>query len=186
MSTSARQSLPEYVEQLKVGGGLWRRLLLQLLFRLTAKGHLRLGMNIQKMRQRQEALDRRMTPVDLSTRRRAAETGDFKAEWVEAMDLRPERVILYLHGGAFMFRFPRTHARMAGQWCKAFNARALMVDYRLAPEHRWPAVFRQAISWSPATQPEATSRWHCCTGSRLQASRCPPARSCCHLLSTSP
>lgn len=139
MSTSIRTALPAYVEQLRVGGGFWRRLLLQLLFRLTAKGHLRLGMNIRKMRERQEALDRRMTPVDFNTRRRAAESADFQAEWVEAMDLQPERVILYLHGGAFMFRFPRTHARIAGEWCKAFNARALMVDYRLAPEHRWPA-----------------------------------------------
>ena len=139
MSTPTRHALPEYVEQLKVAGGFWRRLLLQLLFRLTAKGRLHQGMNIQKMRQQQEALDIRMTPVDFSTRRRAADASDFQAEWVEAMDLQPERVILYLHGGAFMFRFPRTHARLAGQWCKAFNARALMVDYRLAPEHRWPA-----------------------------------------------
>lgn len=134
------QQLPAYVERLKVAGGFWQRLLLQLLFRLTSKGNLRLGMNVQKMRRQQEALDVRLTPFDLSTRRRAADTREFSAVWVEAMDLQPERVILYLHGGAFMFRFPRAHARMAGEWCKALNARALMLDYRLAPEHRWPAA----------------------------------------------
>lgn len=134
------QQLPGYVERLKVAGGFWQRLLLQLLFRLTSKGNLRLGMNVQKMRRQQEALDVRLTPFDLSTRRRAADTREFSAVWVEATDLQPERVILYLHGGAFMFRFPRAHARMAGEWCKALNARALMLDYRLAPEHRWPAA----------------------------------------------
>ena len=139
MTRKPAMALPSYVEQFKVAGGFWRRLFLQLLFRLAAKGHLSLGMNIRKMRQQQEALDTRLTPVDLSTRRRAAETSEFQAEWVEAMDAQPERVILYLHGGAFMFRFPRTHARLSGEWCKAFKARALMVDYRLAPEHRWPA-----------------------------------------------
>ncbi|MBF7729926.1 alpha/beta hydrolase [Pseudomonas sp. N040] len=139
MSRKTSQPLPAYVEQLRIAGGFWKRLFLQLLFRLAAKGNLGLGMNIGKMRRQQEALDVRLTPVDFSTRRRSAEAGEFDAEWVEAMDLRPERVILYLHGGAFMFRFPRTHARLAGEWCKAFNARALMVDYRLAPEHRWPA-----------------------------------------------
>ena len=139
MSHKEHRQLPDYVELLRVAGGFWRRLFLQVLFRLTAKGNLRQGMNIEKMRRQQEALDIRLTPADFSTRRRAAETTDFQAEWVEALDLQPERVILYLHGGAFMFRFPRTHARMAGDWCKALNARALMVDYRLAPEHRWPA-----------------------------------------------
>ena len=139
MSQKDHQPLPDYVERLQIAGGFWLRLFLQILFRLAAKGNLRLGMNIQKKRQQQEALDIRLTPPDFSTRRRAAETDAFQAEWVEAMNLKPERVILYLHGGAFMFRFPRTHARMAGEWCKAFNARALMVDYRLAPEHRWPA-----------------------------------------------
>ncbi|SDU30154.1 Acetyl esterase/lipase [Pseudomonas pohangensis] len=139
MSHKDNRQLPVYVERLKVAGGFWRRLFLQILFRLAAKGNLRLGMNIQKMRRQQEALDVRMTPADFSTRRRAAETDEFQAEWVEAPDLQPQRVILYLHGGAFMFRFPRTHARLAGDWCKALNARALMVDYRLAPEHRWPA-----------------------------------------------
>ena len=139
MSQKDHQPLPDYVERLQIAGGFWLRLFLQILFRLAAKGNLRLGMNIQKKRQQQEALDIRLTPPDFSTRRRAAEADAFQAEWVEAMDLKPERVILYLHGGAFMFRFPRTHARMAGEWCKAFNARALMVDYRLAPEHRWPA-----------------------------------------------
>lgn len=140
MSRNAHQQLPAYVEQLRVTGGFWRRLFLQVLFRLAAKGNLRLGMNIQKMRRQQEALDVRLSPVDLSIRRKSADTHEFQAEWIEPLEsLQPERVILYLHGGAFMFRFPRTHARLAGQWCKALNARALMVDYRLAPEHRWPA-----------------------------------------------
>ena len=52
---------------------------------------------------------------------------------------RPERVILYLHGGSFVFRFPNAHAVLAARLCRRLGARALIPDYRLAPENPFPA-----------------------------------------------
>ncbi len=60
--------------------------------------------------------------------------------WLETAESRPERVLLFIHGGAFMLRYPRTHAAMVAPWCRSLGMRAFMVEYRLAPEHPFPAA----------------------------------------------
>jgi len=62
------------------------------------------------------------------------------SEWIEVPETHPDRVFLYFHGGAFIFRFPALHAGMVASWCRRLGARALMVDYRLAPEYPYPAA----------------------------------------------
>ncbi len=61
-------------------------------------------------------------------------------EWITAPETRAERVVLYLHGGSFAFRFPTAHASLAARLCRRLGARALIPDYRLAPEHPFPAA----------------------------------------------
>lgn len=150
--------LASYVQSFKVAGGFWNRLGLNLLFRVAFKGRLNFKSNIGKMRRQQQALDVRLNPDDGVIVRSNVEAQSFAAHWLQAAGAKPERVILYVHGGAFLFSTPRTHGRMVGQWCKALNARALMVDYRLAPEHRWPASIddcHAAYSWLLASGIEA-------------------------------
>jgi epsilon-lactone hydrolase len=53
---------------------------------------------------------------------------------------RPDRILFYLHGGSFTFRFPNAHAAFAAQLCRRLRARALIPDYRLAPAHPYPAA----------------------------------------------
>jgi acetyl esterase/lipase len=55
-------------------------------------------------------------------------------------------VILYLHGGGFMFSTPRLHARLAARLCQILSARAVMPDYRLAPEHPLPAAHEDCFT----------------------------------------
>ncbi|WP_299065959.1 alpha/beta hydrolase fold domain-containing protein, partial [Accumulibacter sp.] len=62
------------------------------------------------------------------------------AEWIALPDSRHERVMLYLHGGSFAFRFPNAHAALVSRLCRRLGARALLPDYRLAPEHPFPAA----------------------------------------------
>jgi acetyl esterase/lipase len=47
-------------------------------------------------------------------------------------------VLLFFHGGAFTCGSPETHARFAVQLGRRIGARALLVDYRLSPEHLFP------------------------------------------------
>jgi len=51
-------------------------------------------------------------------------------------------VILYIHGGAFIFGSPRTHAAMLARLCHFAKARAVLPTYRRAPEHPFPAALQ--------------------------------------------
>ncbi|NVK40244.1 MAG: alpha/beta hydrolase [Oceanospirillaceae bacterium] len=50
------------------------------------------------------------------------------------------RTLLYLHGGGFCAHTPKTYNGFAARLCDAFEANALLPDYRLAPEHPYPAA----------------------------------------------
>lgn len=54
--------------------------------------------------------------------------------------------LLWLHGGAYCLGSPRTHAAMAAALARRIGARAVLPDYRLAPEHRFPAAFDDALA----------------------------------------
>lgn len=58
----------------------------------------------------------------------------------------PERWIFYLHGGAYVFGSPRSHAPLLARLARMTGARVLAVDYRLAPEHPFPAALDDAIT----------------------------------------
>jgi monoterpene epsilon-lactone hydrolase len=61
-------------------------------------------------------------------------------EWVYATGFDPERVILYLHGGGYISGSPQTYRMLIAQIARAADARVLAPDYRLAPEHPYPAA----------------------------------------------
>ncbi len=65
--------------------------------------------------------------------------GTCRGRWVGATDA-PGACILYLHGGAFVAASPNVHSAMLARICARAGARALYVDYRLAPEHPFPAA----------------------------------------------
>jgi acetyl esterase/lipase len=69
-----------------------------------------------------------------------AHAGGVRAEWVEAPDASRERAVLYLHGGAYVICSPRTHRRLTAAISREARARVLAIDYRLAPEHPFPAA----------------------------------------------
>ncbi|OAN71890.1 esterase [Sulfitobacter sp. EhC04] len=54
--------------------------------------------------------------------------------------LTSDAVILYIHGGGFVFGSPRTHAAMLGQIADLTGMRAVLPRYRLAPEAPFPAA----------------------------------------------
>jgi acetyl esterase/lipase len=66
------------------------------------------------------------------------------AEWLRTGH-RTDRVVLYFPGGAWVLRSPRTHRRIAAGLAKAANADVLLVFYRLAPEHPFPAGLEDCV-----------------------------------------
>lgn len=50
------------------------------------------------------------------------------------------RVLMYIHGGGFVFGSPNAYRAMAAQLAQRIGARAVLPRYRLAPEHPFPAA----------------------------------------------
>lgn len=63
---------------------------------------------------------------------------------------RAGRVVLHLHGGAYCLCSPRTHRGLAAAISRVSRAPVVVPEYRLAPEHRFPAALDDAV---------ATYRW---------------------------
>jgi acetyl esterase/lipase len=61
------------------------------------------------------------------------------AEWIQAPDARPG-ALLYLHGGAFSLGSIAVFREWAARLARATKTRALLIGYRLAPEHPYPAA----------------------------------------------
>lgn len=101
---------------------------------------LRHDADIAALRRRYETLDARHVRLDPRVRRTAVDCAGVPAEWISVPETRPGRTLLLLHGGSFAFRFPNTHAAFAARLCRRLQARALIPDYRLIPEHRHPAA----------------------------------------------
>jgi acetyl esterase/lipase len=67
------------------------------------------------------------------------------AAWVDPPDAG-ESVLLYFHGGGFVFGSLRTHGALIGALARAARARTLALEYRLAPEHPSPAALEDALA----------------------------------------
>lgn len=68
------------------------------------------------------------------------------AEWVTVPESRPGRRMLFLHGGGYIAGSPATHRRLCENLARATECEILNLDYRLGPEHQYPAAVDDAIS----------------------------------------
>ncbi len=66
--------------------------------------------------------------------------GDARAWWVRPTGTEPGGVILYFHGGGFIAESRAIHDPLLAAIARAGSARGFMLDYRLAPEHPFPAA----------------------------------------------
>ena len=74
------------------------------------------------------------------------EVGGRAAEWVVAAGARDDRALLYLHGGGYCIGSINTHRTLAADLSRAAGVRVLVIDYRLAPEHPFPAAVDDAVA----------------------------------------
>lgn len=72
--------------------------------------------------------------------------GGMAAAWYSAPNASEKRTILYCHGGGFQIGSLRSHAGLMVRLSAASGARVLGFDYRLAPEHRFPAAADDALA----------------------------------------
>ena len=66
--------------------------------------------------------------------------GEARAWWIDPSGSPQGGVILYFHGGGFIAECRAIHDPLLAALARAAGARGLMIDYRLAPEHPFPAA----------------------------------------------
>lgn len=66
-------------------------------------------------------------------------------EYVSNPEADPTRVVVHLHGGGFNSGLSRTHRDLAARLSLATHTPVLLVDYRLAPEHPFPAAIEDVV-----------------------------------------
>jgi acetyl esterase/lipase len=89
-------------------------------------------------------------PVPEGTHVEPTEAGGVPAEWHVPADVLQagggpdEGILLYLHGGAFLFGSPASHRHLTAFLAQQCGLRCMSVDYRLIPEHPFPAALDDA------------------------------------------
>ncbi len=68
------------------------------------------------------------------------------ARRVRTPGVREDRGTLYLHGGGYVMGSLNTHQELMGRIARVTNAQVLGLDYRLAPEHVYPAAVDDAVA----------------------------------------
>lgn len=66
--------------------------------------------------------------------------------WCIAQGGADDRVVLFTHGGGFVVGSRHTHRKLGGHLAKAIGCRVLVVDYRRAPEHPFPAQLDDCVT----------------------------------------
>lgn len=123
-----------------------RARVLNAFLRVTTKRRWRPGMGIREIRARAAAMDRRLAsrlpPIAIEEIR----VNDVPATWYGEEALSRRGTILYLHGGAWCLHLPHLYRQFATRLSELTRMRVLLPDYRLAPEHPFPAGIDDALA----------------------------------------
>ena len=96
-------------------------------------------------RQRLDALGEQY-PLPADVRVETAYANGVSAEWAATPEADSETVILYLHGGGYTTGSLKSHRHMVAQAGREARARTMALEYRLAPEHPFPAAVEDAVA----------------------------------------
>lgn len=101
----------------------------------------------EELEKQRSYLDRlqELVPPPLKIDPNPVEANGIPCEWVLPEKDIPTQVVFYLHGGGYTTKMPVLHRNFLYQLAQESKAQFLMVDYRLAPEHPFPAALEDAL-----------------------------------------
>ncbi len=89
-------------------------------------------------------------PLAKGVRAEATLAGGVPAEWLTPAGAAPGTALLFLHGGGWTLGLDSAHRMLSAQLAQAAGLRTLSLEYRLAPEHPFPAALldcQAAFGW---------------------------------------
>jgi monoterpene epsilon-lactone hydrolase len=102
--------------------------------------------NVPQMREWRKAAERFIPNPPADTQTLVLDAGGVPAVRVISGASRRDRHILYLHGGGFISGSSSLYRHVTWRFAAAASAGLLSVDYRLAPEHPFPAALEDAVT----------------------------------------
>lgn len=140
----------------------WQAMILNGFFRFTMKRHGKKPLNLKRLRAMTKNPPRSVmaVPTGYTVESLRSEQGLVfdVADLSSARTTPVSTIVLYLHGGGYLFGSPQTHRQVLIAMAKAFQAPVYGLDYRLAPEHPFPAAVEdaaKAYEWLLTRHPRA-------------------------------
>jgi epsilon-lactone hydrolase len=100
---------------------------------------------IDELRANMEEVGRKFTPPE-GVVFAPADAFGVPGEWAEPAGADAGTVIFYLHGGGYGIGSIASHRHLVAQLAHASGARGFSINYRLAPEHKFPAAVDDAVA----------------------------------------
>jgi epsilon-lactone hydrolase len=98
------------------------------------------------LREQMERMGERLSPGTRVSWHTIESMGTVGGEWVEDANVADDdRVVMHLHGGAYVMGSPRTHRGLAAALSRTSHSAVVLPEYRLAPEHVFPAALDDAL-----------------------------------------
>ena len=106
--------------------------------------------SIADMRAMLDAFMSRVATMPTGVTWTPVEVGGVPGLWSKPVDGTDDRTILYLHGGGYVVGCPEGYKYLTGHLAKTVGCRVLSIDYRMPPDHPFPAALEdstQAYRW---------------------------------------
>jgi len=114
--------------------------------RWLIKRRIRPALSVDEHRRLAAAAQRLVPKPPASVCTSHVSAGGVPADLISTPASEPRRYVLFLHGGAFIIGSPRLYRHLTWRIAAAAQAQVLAVDYRLAPEHPFPAALEDAVA----------------------------------------
>ena len=102
--------------------------------------------DVEKFRKEVDDTSRKVEKIPEAVQIQPTKISSMYAEWLIRKDASKDKVILYIHGGGFMSGSCLTHRGHVSKFVMGTGITALLFDYRLAPEHPFPAALDDCVT----------------------------------------
>ena len=119
------------------------------------------ALDVARQREEMRAYERKAPRPPARTETIERLLGHIRATWVSRPEAVPGRYILFLHGGGYVTGSPALYRHISWRFASAAKARLVAIEYRLAPEHPFPAAVDDAFAAWHALLDEGANPLNC-------------------------
>lgn len=101
--------------------------------------------DVQKFRNDLDKMSARRNTIPADIKVESMQIGDMHAEWIIPAGASPDKAVMYIHGGGFISGSCLSYRMHVIKFARGCGARILLFDYRLAPEHPFPAAVEDCL-----------------------------------------